>query len=97
MSLGSVEVQEEGREPRVLKEAPMTDEFALLASPGEIHARVGFSLGTQHDFGRIKVTATVSLECDQHELVINKAGEKAFRKAQELLDDGLRIMVEGDA
>lgn len=88
---GRVEVQEEGKEPRVLKREP-PDRFADLATPGAIHSTVGFTVGSSQDFGKMKVVAYMTVTCDQREATINHAGELAFMKAVELFQDGFRIL-----
>jgi hypothetical protein len=73
-----------------------TDPMNTLWTPGERpHARVGFTLGTQHNFGELKVTASVSLECDQNDVAVNTAGMLAFNKALELMNDGIAVMAQG--
>ena len=57
------------------------------------HARVGNTVGTQHDFGRIKVTAYVEYECDQTEQAVNEAGLLSFLKAVEFVKDGMELML----
>lgn len=51
-------------------------------------ARVSMSVSQSMEYGSAKVSATVTLCCDQNELTINQAGELAFVKACELLKDG---------
>lgn len=50
-------------------------------------ARVSLTVGASEDYGAVKVSATVSLECPQQESCINLAGEVAFKKARELVND----------
>lgn len=71
-----------------------SDEFVKLWSPGPgvsprgvPHARVSFSYTLGVDFGTEKVAATVTLDCDQTEPIIDRAGELAFTKAVELVND----------
>ena len=52
-----VEVEKEGEPARTLK----SDPFVYMATPGQTHASVGFSLGTQQDFGKLKITASVNI------------------------------------
>jgi hypothetical protein len=59
----------------------------LLSKTTKDPAKVAISLSESLDFGAMKVSATVSLACDQNEPTINKAGELAFSKALELLRD----------
>lgn len=70
------------------------DEYSKLWSPGwglsqrtAPHARVSFSYTLGVEFGTEKVAATVTLDCDQTESVIDRAGELAFTKAVELVND----------
>lgn len=51
-------------------------------------ARVSISVAEGMDYGALKVSATVTVCCDQNEATINKAGELAFHKALELVRDG---------
>ena len=53
-------------------------------------AHVSMTVGFSRDYGALKVSATVSLACDQTESRLNKAGELAFLKAEELVQDGWR-------
>ena len=69
------------------------DPVAALFTPGSTHAQVGISVGTQIDFGRIKVTAHVNYTCDQTEAKVNTAGEMAFNKALEFMNDGLSVIL----
>jgi hypothetical protein len=88
-----VEVEKEGEPMRVLKSEPLvSDPFTALATPGHIHASVGFSLGTQQDFGRLKITSHVNVTCDQSTQVMNEAGRMSFEKGLEFLNDGLSIL-----
>jgi hypothetical protein len=59
----------------------------LLSKTAKDPARVAISLSESLDYGSMKVSATVSLACDQNEPTINRAGELAFGKALELLRD----------
>jgi hypothetical protein len=83
-----VEVEKEGEPARTLK----SDPFVYMATPGQTHASVGFSLGTQQDFGKLKIMASVNVTCDQTTPVMNEAGRMAFEKALEFLNDGLSIL-----
>lgn len=53
-------------------------------------ARVDITVAHSQDFGAVKVSASVTLYCDQNEATINKAGELAFTKARELMEDSWR-------
>jgi hypothetical protein len=88
-----VEVEDESTgASRTLKEQTLDPVTALWTPGNHPHAQVGLSVGTQHDFGRIKVTAHVTLECDQKEKTLDEAGMHSFRKAVEYLNDGLSIL-----
>jgi hypothetical protein len=90
---GKVSVETPGGS-RTLKElAP--DQLLKLYTPGPgPHARVGFTVGRSLGYGELKVSAHVSLECDQNEAVVNAAGETAFGKALELMNDGFAILTQ---
>lgn len=59
---------------------------------GESVARVSTTVGTSEDYGSIKVSFTVSVDCLQNEATINLAGECVFLKAVELVNDGARFL-----
>lgn len=69
------------------------DEFTKLLStaPGP-KAKVSYGYSEGLEFGSYKVSVTISLECDQREDVLNKAGELAYKKARELVDDGWSLL-----
>lgn len=89
MNSGRVEVGRENQPTQVIQK---TDALCDLSHPGVTHARVGMSVGTQFDFGRVKVTAYVEYECDQDTAAVNSAGELAFTKAVEFMNDGLQLL-----
>ena len=65
------------------------DKFEALWKKRDVEpARVAISVAEGMDYGALKVSATVSVSCDQDEKTINKAGELAFYKALELVRDG---------
>ncbi len=65
------------------------DKFdALWKNRNAEPSRVAITVSEGMDYGSRKVSATVSLACDQNETTINKAGELAFYKALELVRDG---------
>lgn len=63
---------------------------ALWSKKDQQPARVSMGVSQSAEFGSIKVSANVSLVCDQTENSINKAGELAYTKAFELMTDGWR-------
>lgn len=67
----------------------MEDKFCSLWKNRKVEpARVSMTVGEGLDYGAVKVSATVTLSCDQDEPSINAAGEAAFYKALELVRDG---------
>lgn len=65
------------------------DKFEVLWKKRDVEpARVAVTVSEGMDYGALKVSATVSVSCDQNEATINKAGEVAFYKALELVRDG---------
>src|SRR5262245_34872870 len=65
------------------------DRFEALWRKRDVEpARVSISVSEGMDYGALKVSATVSVSCDQNEETINKAGELGFYKALELVRDG---------
>ena len=72
------------------------DKFASLWSKKDSRpATVSISVGEGMDYGALKVSATVTLACDQNEATIDKAGELAFYKALELVRDGWSELTKG--
>jgi hypothetical protein len=71
-----------------------TDEYnALWLDKSTQPATVSMSVGRSTEFGVVRVSASVALQCDQTEGSINRAGELAFNKACELVNDGWSILV----
>jgi hypothetical protein len=67
------------------------DPFTILATQaqgGGGGAKVSYTTGTSKEYGEIKCSVTVTVACPQTEAGINMAGEIAFRKAVELMNDG---------
>ncbi len=72
------------------------DKFeALWKNRGTEPARVSVSVSEGMDYGALKVSATVTVSCDQNEATINKAGELSFHKALELVRDGWSELSSG--
>jgi hypothetical protein len=67
------------------------DPFSHLSitarADGRGTAKVSFTVGSSREYGEIKCSATVTIECPQDEKHINMAGECAYRKALELTND----------
>ncbi len=65
------------------------DKFASLWKNRTIEpAKVAIGVSESMEYGAYKVSATVSVACDQNELTIDKAGTAAFYKALEFVRDG---------
>ncbi len=67
--------------------APLENLVLQARAEGKPVSRVSITVGASEEYGALKVSATVSLECPQHEACINLAGETAFQKARELVND----------
>lgn len=63
-----------------------SDPFPKVAKHDQA-AKVTISLGRSLPYGEVKVSASVTVTCDQNEVTINRAGEIAFLKAKELVED----------
>ena len=59
---------------------------------GESVARISTTVGTSEDYGNMKVSFTVSIDCVQNEASMNLAGESVFLKGLELVNDGARFL-----
>ena len=78
----------ENGEMTMADEGLEADPFALLHDKDG--ASVSFNVGRAHpDFSRVKCSVSVTLRCPQAEQLINKAAELAFKKALELVNDGM--------
>lgn len=70
-------------------ESGASELYRSVWTPGlHPHARVSMNVGFSSEYGAMKVSSSVSLECDQNEKMLNRAGELAFLKAEELTNDG---------
>lgn len=63
----------------------------LVSGKGPL-AHVSMTVGIAKEYGALKVQASVNLACDQNEKTLNRAGEYAFLKAIELVEDGWEIL-----
>jgi hypothetical protein len=90
----TVAVEEKGKEERVLKTESF-DPYPEIWAANALapHARVEVSVSKSFDYGSLRVTARVSLECEQKTAVLDKAGVLAFEKAKEFAIDGFNILV----
>lgn len=56
-------------------------------------ARVSVTTGRALEYGEIKCTVTVSIDCPQAKNYMDKAAELAFKAAVEYTNDGMSILV----
>ena len=70
------------------------DPFSLLFV-GTEGAKVSMTVGRSLEYGEVKCSATVSVSCPQGEAFINKAAEISFKKALELVNDGMSHLAPG--
>lgn len=92
MNTARVEVERDGTST-VLKEEVLDPLASLITVAGPVpRATVGMSVGTQFDFGRVKVTAHVSYQCDQTTAMVDRAGLLAYEKAVSFMNDGLQLL-----
>lgn len=94
MNTVRVEVEDENGNTRTLREQTL-DPIANLYHPGpHAHAHVGFTVGTQVAFGKVKVSCVINLECDQNTATLDEAAVTAFTKATEYMQDGLQLLTQ---
>jgi len=71
-----------------------TDKFRALVDPNtpetEPLTRVNIGVSESMEYGSLKVSASITLTCNQNEKKINEAGGLAFFKAVELVTDGFK-------
>jgi hypothetical protein len=69
------------------------DEYrALFTKHDGPRARVNVGYSESSEYGASKVSASVTLECDQNEATISKAAELAYVKAREIVDNGWQLL-----
>jgi hypothetical protein len=73
------------------------DPFHQLAHEAdpENSASVSMTVGKAIEYAEVKCSANIRLNCPQSERHINMAGEVAFFKALELVDDGMSHILPG--
>lgn len=65
------------------------DKYAALWKNRTVEpSKVAIGVSESMEYGAYKVSATISLACDQNEPTIDKAGGLAFYKALEFVRDG---------
>ena len=92
MNVARIEVERDG--VSTSHETALDPLVELYHAGPHAHSVVSIRVGTQQDFGRIKISAVVTYECDQTEAVVDRAGMLAFTKACSFMSDGLRILSE---
>jgi hypothetical protein len=58
---------------------------------GDGKAEISATMGYGFNFGKGKSSVTVTLTCDQHEAIIDLAGDMALRKADQLAQEGMKL------
>jgi hypothetical protein len=71
---------------------PLALQAQQARANGQSVARISTTVGTSEGYGDIKVSFTVSVDCVQAEATMNLAGEAAFLKAVELVNDSARFL-----
>lgn len=71
---------------------PLAQLAASHKQAGYPTARVASTVGTSAEYGGVKVSFTVSVDCPQDEAHIKLAGEAVFLKAVELVNDGASFL-----
>lgn len=91
MNTARIEIERGGQAETVRSEEldPLLGLYTAGAHP---HATVSMSVGTQVNFGEVKVTAHVSYQCDQTREKVDQAGMLAFAKAVAFMNDGLELL-----
>jgi len=76
------------------KDTPLFEEVGAMSLPElnkkDGNARVGVTMGFAFEYGAGKCTATVSLQCDQDEDVLDQAADIAMLKAEEIALSGMQ-------
>lgn len=90
MNTGRVVAETPGESARTLLE--YTPSELLVRKPEGPHASVTMTVGRSFGYGDLKVSASVTLQCDQNEETVEEAGKRAFLKAVELMNDGISVM-----
>ena len=74
------------------KEEPFMDKFEELRQGTGPAAQVSATVGIGQDFGRLKVSATVTLTCDQNEGAIDAAYYRALIKCAESTTQAMELL-----
>ncbi len=85
-------VVEKGGQVATVQSEELDPLLGLYTPDGRPHATVSMSVGTQVNFGEVKVTAHVSYQCDQTTERVDQAGLLAFEKAVSFMNDGLKLL-----
>lgn len=71
---------------------PLDLQAQQARATGQSTARISMNVGTSVDYGNLKVSCMVNIECVQTDAAISMAGECAFMKGLELVNDGARYL-----
>jgi hypothetical protein len=71
---------------------PLAMQAQQARATGESVARISTTVGTSEDYGNMKVSFTVSIDCLQSEATMNLAGECAFLKGIELVNQAAEFL-----
>lgn len=79
---------------KTVLEEPLDPLLEGIWTPGpHPHASVAFSAGKALGYGELKLSAHVTLQCDQNEKALEQAATKAFEKTLHYLTAGFTMMV----
>jgi len=58
------------------------------------HATIGFTAGRSLGYGEVKLSAHVTLQCDQTDAALERAANRAFEKAVSFLEIGFGMLTK---
>ena len=73
------------------------DRFTELRQGTGPAAQVGATVGISQEFGRLKVSASVTLTCDQNEDAIDAAYYRALLKCAESTTQAMQLLLQEGA
>jgi len=92
MNTWQLEIKKNGRVQTLEGLISMSQLATLRKDLQSEPARVGMTVGRSLEYGEVKVTASISLACDQNEEAVNEAGKQAFLKAVDLVNEGMAVL-----
>lgn len=92
MNTARIDIEREDGQNETVQATTLPPVESLFNPAFPAHATVSMSVGTQVDFGRVKVTAHVSYQCDQTNSAVDRAGLMAFEKAVSFMNDGVALL-----